>query len=162
MPKTLHARTLWMGLAATLLAVASIAAAPRKPVCNVVGTWNLVSNSVDGVTAPFDPQWKVVTRRHFMWISQPARRDTLPKATAIDTLRRTRLAGGAGTYTLSGNSYTEHIDMFVDPEYVGTDWKATCRTEGNRWTHSYTFKMAADSTHPARDVKAVEVWQRLD
>jgi hypothetical protein len=72
---------------------------------------------------------KVVTDRHFMWIDQVAKRDTQPH----------RIDGGAGTYTTAGTTYTEHIELFFIPRFVGTSFKATCRIEGGRWYHSYTL-----------------------
>ena len=65
--------------------------------------------------------------------------NTLPLKSEIDTLRAYRIAGGAGTYSTRGTSYTEHLDYFFDPSWVGTSFRAICRIEGDRWYHSYTF-----------------------
>ena len=90
-----------------------------------------------------------------MWLWQANRRDTLPLKTPADSLLYYRVAGGSGTYTLNGDSYVEHIDYFVDPAYVGKDWKAMCRTDKEHWVHSYT----QPGTTPAA---VVESWRRLE
>jgi len=127
--------------------------------CSVVGTWELTGVSLDGkaVAAPRQ-QRKIVAGRHWMWISQAGHRDTLPLRTRADSLLYYRVVGGAGTYTTTGDSYVEHIDYFTDPTLIGTDWKATCRTAKDRWTHSYTQAGAAG----AAPVNVVEEWRRLD
>src|SRR5688572_17974357 len=74
--------------------------------CSVVGTWELTGVSQDGkpVASPRQ-QRKMVTGRHFMWISQAGRRDTLPLKTRADSLLYFRVIGGAGSYTTTGDSY---------------------------------------------------------
>jgi hypothetical protein len=131
--------------------------------CQVRGVWELVSVSQDGKDQPLAgfKQLKVLTDRHFMWIGQAARRDTLPLKTELDTLRAYQVGGGAGTYTTSGNTYIEHIDLFVIPSWVGTSFKAACRIEGGRWYHSFT--MPNDTTKaPGPYQHIVEIWRRVE
>jgi hypothetical protein len=130
--------------------------------CPVRGVWELVSVSVDGKDQPLAiRQWKVVTGRHFMWLAQAGRRDTLPLQTQLDTLRVYRLDGGAGTYTTSGDNYVENIDLFVDPSWIGTSFRAKCRIEGGQWIHSFNFP---NDTTVARGPyqRIVEVWRRIE
>ena len=161
MSQPLHA------LALTLAGVSAIATlgitAPHSAApCNVIGTWELVSVTSEGGTNTGLDERKVVTRRHFMWIAQDARRDTLPDATALDSSRINRVDGGSGTWTLSGNSYVEHIDMFSDPSWVKTDFKATCRTTANHWTHTYMVAAPPNSVHAGQKVQVVEEWRRVE
>ncbi|HJQ18746.1 MAG TPA: hypothetical protein VJ867_00260 [Gemmatimonadaceae bacterium] len=131
--------------------------------CNVRGAWQLESETVNGKDEPLNGalQRKIVTAHRFMWLEQAGRRDTLPMNTATDTLRAYRVVGGEGTYTLRGNSYVEHIEMFVAQSYVGTDWRATCRTDGRRWYHSYTDPN--DTTKATGPItRVVEVWRRIE
>jgi len=131
--------------------------------CQVRGVWKLISMSQDGKDQPLAgyEQMKVVTARHFMWLGQAAKRDTLPLKTELDTLRAYQVAGGAGTYTTSGNSYVEHLNMFIVPSWVGTSFRATCRIEGSRWYHSFT--MPIDTTAGSGPYQhIVEVWQRVE
>ena len=65
-----------------------------------------------------------------MFVGQAGKRDTLPLKTEMDTLRAYQMSGGAGTYTTSGTTYTEHIEIFVIPSWIGTSFKARCRIEG--------------------------------
>ncbi len=160
MSRTLHRSTLLLGTAGILLAASSNPASAQGARCNVIGTWELVSISLDGKAAHFDPERKIVTRTHFMWIGQAEHRDTLPLLTATDSLRVNRLSGGSGTYTLAGSSYTEHIDMFVTPSYVGNDFKAKCRTTATKWIHEYGSDQPDDATH-GKPIHYIEVWRRV-
>lgn len=161
MSQPLHALALALAGVSTIATVGITSARPAAP-CNVIGTWELVSVSSEGGTNTGLDERKIVTRRHFMWIAQDSHRDTLPHATAIDSLRINRVDGGSGTWTLSGNSYVEHIDMFSDPSWVKTDFKATCKTTAKRWTHSYMAPAPANSIHAGQKVQVVEEWRRIE
>ena len=131
--------------------------------CQVEGVWGLVSVTEDGKDRPLRGyrQRKIVARGHFMWIGVDARRDTITIRTAADSLRARQVSGGTGTYSLAGNTYTEHIDYFVLPMMEGQDFPATCRTEGDRWYH--TFPTNAGTPGAATDPKRLttEVWRRI-
>ncbi len=131
--------------------------------CPVRGVWDLVSVSVDGKDQPLNgyKQMHVLTERYSIWIGQSAKRDTLPLKTEIDTLRAYRIPGGAGTYSTSGTSYTEHLNYFFIPSWVGTSFKATCRIEGDRWYHSFT--LPNDTTAARGPYQHItEVWRRME
>ena len=141
----------------------SIAASSAKPSCRVLGVWELTGVTNDGKPQTgVIQQRKIVTKGHFMWISQASRRDTLPLKTPADSLRYYQVAGGAGTYSLAGRSYTEHIAYFFDPTWIGRHWKATCRTEGDRWFHSYTFPTTSDTSSSAPHTTVIEAWRRIE
>lgn len=131
--------------------------------CPVRGAWELVSVSQDGKDQPLAGYrtMKLLTDRHFMFVGQAARRDTLPLKTAMDTLRAYQISGGAGTYTTSGNTYIEHLDLFVIPSWIGTSFRATCRIEGDLWYHSFTDPN--DTTAgPGPYQHFIEVWRRIE
>ena len=131
--------------------------------CPLRGVWELVSVSQNGKDQPLagSRAMKVLTDRHFMFIGQAARRDTLPLKTAMDTLRAYQISGGAGTYTTSGTTYIEHLDIFVIPSWIGTSFRATCRIEGDLWYHSFTDP--SDTTAgPGPYQQFIEVWRRLE
>ena len=131
--------------------------------CQVRGVWELVSVSQNGKDQPLAGYrgMKVLTDRHFMFVGQAARRDTLPLKTEMDTLRAYQLSGGAGTYTTSGTTYIEHIDFFIIPSWIGTSFRATCRIEGRLWYH--TFTEPNDTTAgPGPYQHFIEVWRRLE
>ena len=147
------------------LLIAGAGANSRTPEagCRVQGVWALVSVTNNGKEQSLNgwKQMKVVTRHHFMWVGQRARQDTLPLKTEIDTLRAYFIGGGAGTYTATGNTYVEHLDVFNNPAMVGKPWNATCRVEGNRWYHSFTDPN--DSTKATGPVgHVIEVWRRVE
>ena len=153
-------------MAASLLLVSALGLASQSSAiaatanCSVVGTWELTGITVDGkaIASP-GQQRKIVTAGHFMWINQATRRDTLPLKTLVDTLMAYRIGGGSGTYRLKGDSYVEHIDYFVNPAFIGKDWKATCRTDKTHWVHSYTTQPSA-AGEVAKAV--VENWRRIE
>src|SRR2546429_3092217 len=66
--------------------------------CRVRGVWELVSVSQNGKDQPLAGYrgMKVLTDRHFMFVGQAAKRDTLPLKTELDTLRAYQMSGGAG------------------------------------------------------------------
>ena len=135
----------------------------RDAGCQVRGVWELVSVSRNGKDQPLAGYrgMKVLTDRHFMFVGQAAKRDTLPLKTEMDTLRAYQMSGGAGTYTTSGTTYTEHIEIFVIPSWIGTSFRARCRIEGGLWYHSFTDPN--DTTAgPGPYQHFIEVWRRLE
>lgn len=137
--------------------------ARSEPGCPVRGVWEMVSVSQDGKEQPLAGyrQVKMLTDRHFMWMGQAARRDTLPLRTQMDTLRAFQVGGGAGTYTTSGSTYIEHIEFFAIPSWVGTSFRATCRIEGGRWYHSFTLPNDTTAA-PGPYQHIAEVWRRVE
>ena len=145
------------------------AAAPSASVggsspCRVEGVWRLESMTRGGRPERMNwEQWKVVTRGHFMWVAQDLRRDTLPLATQLDSLRAIRVDGGAGPYELHGDEYVEHLEIFVYPALVGRTFHARCRTEGDRWYHRFSLRELgfSPSAQPDSDI-VEEVWRRIE
>ena len=132
------------------------------PACRVEGVWELVSMSLNGqeLPRPGYHERKVVARGQFMWFGEEARRDTITLRTADDTLRAFRVTGGAGTYTLVGTTYTEHLEFFYDPRRIGQSVVATCRTDGDRWYHS--FSLAGLSGAPGQPAERIDQgWRRV-
>ncbi|HEU4995259.1 MAG TPA: hypothetical protein VFT29_10565 [Gemmatimonadaceae bacterium] len=131
--------------------------------CQVRGVWELAASIVDGKDRPLAgyKQRKLVTERYWMWLGMQARRDTLPLKTQADSLRLYLLGGGGGTYTTSGSTYVEHIDIENDPSWVGTSFTATCRVEGDRWYHSFTIPNDTSKTKEQIH-RLTEVWRRVE
>ena len=135
---------------------------PGAPACRIEGVWELVSTSLNGQDlARFGyHERKVVAHGQFMWFGEEARRDTIALRTADDTLRAFHVTGGAGTYSLNGTTYTEHLEFFYDPRRIGQSVVATCRTEGNRWYHSFSLT-ALPAASGAATERIDQVWQRV-
>lgn len=136
-------------------------AVPRGQ-CRVEGVWDLESRSRDESEIPLNGyhQRKVLTRNYFVWIGEDAKRDTLPLRSELDTLRAQRTVGGSGTYKINGNAYSETLDFFTWPEYLGRTLHATCRVVGDRWHHTYTDPWdTTGAKTPA--VRVTEIWRRI-
>ena len=108
--------------------------------CHVEGVWEQVSLTWDGkVMPPYSrPLLKIVADGHWIWIGADAGRNKLPRQTEGEKLRAFQMFGGAGTYSTNGNTFTQHIDYFFDPNAEGATLVASCRTEGDFWSYSYS------------------------
>ncbi len=119
----------------TLLLVPRLS--PAQSSCRLVGVWELVSGKADGQAYPANfHQLKFITKNRWVWVS---RQDTVIKElkTTADTLRALQTTGaGSGTYTVQGTTYTEKIEFFSDPAYLGQALPFSCRTEGGRSARS--------------------------
>ncbi len=149
------------------------AAAPRAGArstagaCHVEGIWDLTSVAVNGKDQPLQGrrERKFVDRGHFMWISESGRSTMVPvratgAGTSTDSTRTTPITGGSGTYSLAGNVYTEHLEYFFDPRRERQSLLATCRTEGDRWYHTYSWP-DDPATANGRPPETTEVWRRV-
>jgi hypothetical protein len=130
--------------------------------CRPVGVWELVSGKADTASYPAAMhQVKIITRTHWVFI---ARYDSIIREmkTAADSLQVFRTSGaGGGTYTLQGTTYTEKIDFFSDPAYIGMSLPYTCRTEGDRFIQTGTFpeQQGGKTVHTWR---LEEVYRRIE
>ena len=130
--------------------------------CPVQGVWDLVSRTIDGKDAPLQGfrERKVVTGRHYMWVAHADRRDTLPLNTELERMRALQFEGGAGTYTTSDSTYTEHIELYDNAREIGTSFKAKCRVTRDRWEHIFTIPN--DTTNTSGQVlHFVQVYRRV-
>ena len=90
----------------------------------IKGTWELVSyqNQYPDTTilGPKDyaRQIKIINKTHFVWISQ-------------DTSRVDIYGFGGGKYILDGDNYTEHIEMFIVPSWIGNSIPYNIKIEGD-------------------------------
>lgn len=132
--------------------------------CNVQGVWKAYKVITNGKadSSGAGQEVKVMTKNHFVWVSQESRRDTLPLKTFRDSVRVYSDGGGYGTYTVSGSNLTEHIEMFPDPSYIGKDWPATCQTTDNHWIHSWISPEYKDSTGRSRRDTVAEYYRRVE
>ena len=131
--------------------------------CKLQGVWRLERVVTNGkADSTSFQQRKIMTKNHFMWVNQQSRRDTLPLKTYRDSVRVFSDNGGYGTYKVSGSTLTEHIELFPTPSMVGTDFKATCRTDAKHWVHTWMSDFYNDSTgHSRRDTTA-EYYRRQE
>ena len=110
---------------------------------NLAGTWELVSAEYGGQPAPSEmKEIKIISAKHFMFI-------TYDKKTSKP------IRNGTGSYTLDGDSYTEHVD-FMSGE--GTDGAT-----GKDFT--FKIKLDADTLTQTGDIMGTslrEVYKRVD
>jgi hypothetical protein len=130
--------------------------------CRLEGVWQLVSGKSDGQAYPASArEIKIITKGHFAFLSEEAR-GVKELKTAADSLQAFRTMGaGGGTYKLQGTTYTETLDYFADPAYVGRSISFTCRTEGDRFFQTGSFPVFANGKK-VRDIKLEEVWRRIE
>jgi hypothetical protein len=130
--------------------------------CRLEGVWQLVSGSGDGTPYPATYRAiKLITKNHFAFVGEEER-GVQDMKTAADSLRAFRtMASGGGTYTIRGNTYTEKLEYFSDPAYVGASVSFTCRTEGDRFYQTGSFPIL-ENGRKLRDAKIDEVWRRIE
>jgi hypothetical protein len=162
MTKRLLAATIVLGISGTVLASNHDVRGAAPPACKVQGVWERVATIAAGKRTEFTGarQVKVVTKKHFTWVEAANHRDTIPLRTTLDSLRYYEMAGGYGTYDVSGHAYTEHINLFVNPKSEGQSFTAGCRVDGNRWYHTYRAS-DLDGPSASRD-STTEVWRRVE
>ena len=121
------------------LAVIAMPGAARAT-CRVEGVWEQVSLIWDGRVMPphSRPLRKIVLRGHWIEVGTEAGRDKLPQQTELDKLRAMQTFGGAGTYTTTDHSFTQHIDYFTLPGAEGATLTGPCRTDGKLWRYSFS------------------------
>ena len=117
----------------------SAADAPNR----IIGTWQLVSGEVGGQDSLGNStEIKMISAKHFMWIS-------------YDKSKMKTTGAGSGSYSLNGNTYTEHIE-FIDVSggegLAGTDAVFTVKADGNTLTQTGEIK----------GTPLKEVWKRVD
>jgi hypothetical protein len=118
----------YTGAAAFLLAIAwAQSASTMQNTNNVMGAWELVSHDFNGQPmSANEREIKIISSKHFMFV-------------VYDKGKMKTLGAGTGTWTLNGNSYTEHID-FIDVNGAeslnGTDAKFTVAVNGDMMTQS--------------------------
>ncbi len=166
MTNKLLAATMLLGISGSVIAAGRDVHGSAPPACRVQGVWDLVANVQAGKRTEFTAarQRKVVTKKHWMWLVAANHRDTLPLKTPLDTANYYSMAGGFGTYDVSGHHYTEHIDVFVDPKLQGKSLKASCRVEGKQWFHTFLASDLATqpSATPASKDSVTEIWRRVE
>jgi len=165
MTKKLLAATMLLGISGTVLGSDRDVLGSAPAACRVQGVWERVATIQSGKRTDFTGarQRKIVTKKHFMWLTTAARRDTLPFRTALDSARFYAMSGGFGTYEVAGHKYTEHIHLFVDPRTEGKTFTTSCRVSGNQWYHTY-LASDIDVPMPGRSAtdSTTEIWRRVE
>jgi hypothetical protein len=146
-----------------LCAFAGFSLAQQK--INIQGVWEKLSTKQDGrELPPTGRQWKTITTSHWTWIYQDSKEaaSLFAKKTHEDSLMAyLSLGAGAGTYTLSGNTYTETPEFFQELEYIGVPLEFTVKVEGNRMFQTGKFPVF-EGGKKVRELLLEEVFKRIE
>ena len=166
MRKQLLATTMLLGISGTVLVSNHDVLGSAPAACKVQGVWEMTAQIQGGKRTEFTGarERKVATKKHWMWLERANRRDTLPLSTPLDSARYYSISGGAGTYDVLGHRYTEHIDLFVFPQFEGKSLSASCRIEGDRWYHTWRLGDldAPGVNNPMAADSITEIWRRVE
>ncbi len=115
------------------------------------GTWEMVSGKYffpdDTLIMPRTESGhaiKVLNKTHFATVNQDASKD--------------EIYSNAGTYVLTEDTYTEHLEFATFTPMIGSAFSFKSSMEGDKWTISGPEK-TSDAEGP--DWKIHEVWKRV-
>src|SRR5262245_28096404 len=123
-------RACFLSVGASLLTAAALVG--QAP-CPVQGTWQLQSLIVNGRDEPLigSAPLKVVAETHYMWLVRAGPPTPRPKPTVLDSVAIAQFGGGA--YRVTPATYTERLDIFYDPKWVGREVEYSCRVAEDLW-----------------------------
>lgn len=142
----------------TVLVAAPLAAQSK---CKVEGVWELESGSADGKAYPGGSrETKLIANGRFsvFWRDASTPKELKSLADSLAAFRSSGASGGR--YTVQGSTYTEKIEYFPDPAYVGKSVAFTCRVEGDRFHQTGAFPIY-EGGKKVCDSKLDEVWKRV-
>lgn len=149
-----------------LLLCLFVAVSVAQQKVNIEGVWQALSQKMDGketLTAGKDV--KYITAKHWIWVYQDKGKglSLLAKKTQRDSIAAyyDAFGAGAGTYKLVGNTYTETIDYFSDPSYVGLSISFTVKVEGDKLYQSGKYPVL-EGGKKVKDVQLEEVYKRIE
>jgi len=149
-----------------LLLCAFVACSIAQQKVNIEGVWQALSQKMDGketLTAGKDV--KYITAKHWIWVYQDKGKclSLLAKKTQRDSIAAyyDAFGAGAGTYKLVGNTYTETIEYFSDPSYVGLSFPFTVKVVGDRLYQSGKLPIF-EGGKKVKDVQWDEVYKRIE
>lgn len=108
---------------------------------------------------------KLITSKHFVFIYQDVTKclSLLANKTQRDSIAAyyDQFGAGGGTYKLAGNTYTETIEYFSDPSYVGLSISFTVKVEGEKLYQSGKFPVF-EAGKKVKEVQLEEVYKRIE
>jgi hypothetical protein len=133
---------------------------------NIQGVWRMLSQKVDGkeMLTASATQMKYITAKHWIYIAQDKAKTITALAKKLqDPLKayQDSFGAGAGTYKLAGNAYTETVEQFADPAYIGMSISFTVKVEGNRFYQSGKLP-EFENGKKVKDILLEEVYERLE
>lgn len=149
-----------------LLLCAFVACSIAQQKVTIEGVWQAMSQKMDGKDVLMSGKdMKVITAKHFVFIYQDKGKclSLLAKKTQRDSIAAyfDMFGAGGGTYKLAGNTYTETIDYFSDPSYVGLSISFTVKVEGDKLYQSGKYPIL-EGGKKVKDVQLDEVYKRIE
>ena len=157
-------------LVAALLALANAAAAADPIPSQLVGTWRLVSNTLEEIpsgtkTDLFGPNpigYIMYGSDGRMMILQVRSQRPLPAGAAVtgpeaEALFRSLIAYG-GTYSIAGDVITHHVDISWNQSWTGTEQVRHFKFEGSRV--ELATDPSPDPIHGKMSVRRL-VWEKM-
>ena len=145
-----------------LVTVLPLRSATAQTSCALQGAWQLVSAKYDDQAAPSTHgSMKVFTKTRFAVVGL----DTAlrgPLVTDADRLKFfSNLIAVGGSYVVSAGTWTEKIEYFSDPAYIGMSLTFQCVQEGDRLIQKGRLPVFAEGKKTG-DISLEEVWRRVD
>ena len=149
-------------LIAVLFAALPLRSATAETSCDLQGAWQLVSAKYDNQpAAPTYSAVKLFTKTRFAFFGY----DTAFRGPLVSDADRLKffsnLNAGGGSYMVSAGAWTEKIDQFSDPAYIGMSITFQCVREGDRLIQKGTLPIF-DGGKKVRDISLEEVYRRVD
>jgi lipocalin-like protein len=143
-----------------LLSVSSTVTAQTP--CDLEGAWQLVSAKYNNEPAPATfTGIKMFSKTHFAVVGEDTafRRPTFTPAEALNFY--SNIVAVAGTYTVSGNTWTEKLEHSTVPSLVGLSIPFQCQREGDRLIQKGSIPIMSGGKKTG-DLALEEVWRRAD
>jgi hypothetical protein len=152
-------------LVVTLLCL-FVTASIAQQKATIEGVWQALSQKMDGKeTLAAGKDVKYITAKHWVWIYQEKAKclSLFAKKTQKDSIAAysSAFGAGAGTYKLVGNTYTETVEYFGDPNYIGLSLEFTVKVEGDRLYQSGKFPVL-EGGKKVKEVQLEEVYKRIE
>lgn len=116
------------------------------------GTWKLLSGTLiekgDTIITDYTKDRsfiKIINDSHFAFLNHTLRKDT------------TDFSAGGGTYSLNGNTYTEHLEYCSAKEWEGHDFTFTVTITNDTLIQSGVEKMEAEGINRINTEKYIRV-----
>lgn len=116
------------------------------------GTWKLLTGTLiekgDTIVTDYttDKSFiKIINDSHFAFLSHTLKKDT------------TDFSAGGGSYTLTGNTYTEHLEYCSAKEWEGHDFTFTVTINGDTLIQSGVEKIEAEGINRINVEKYIRV-----
>jgi hypothetical protein len=135
----------------------------QKP-AGLQGTWEMVTQKLNGKTSQIiGRQIKLITARHYSWVRQDKKHteELLAMHTTSDSIAAYHDEFGAGTYKVTGSTYTETSEFFGEPQYIGRSIEFKFKLKGGLWFISGYYTHFENGKELDK-ILIEETWKKID